>query len=181
MPTERKDCMDYLAFYQDCMYGQWRTGEEVSYRLEEEQLTIFVTTREKQVSFRVKLYLPKKATKEKFGGKSPVLVCMHPIQPKDYLVSEGYAVVVLDTLQVASDDCKHNGCFYELYPYTDDPKTQTGVLMAWGWAASKVLDAMEAGLATEKNLDQQGTIVTGVSRWGKATAVCGAFEKRLPW
>ena len=61
----------------------------------------------------------------------------------------------------------------------EDPATQTGGLMAWAWGASKVLDAVYAGLDIEFGLDAEASMVTGVSRWGKATAVCGAFEKRF--
>lgn len=171
---------DLSRFYQDHMYGQWREGETVTYTLgEENALTIHVEANGKKGSFDAKLYLPKEEARAKFDGKSPVLICMHPIQPKEYALEQGYAVIELNTLQVASDDCKHVGCFYDLYPYGEDGTEQTGVLMAWAWAASKALDAVYAGLNKEANLDENATIVTGVSRWGKATAVCGAFDKRF--
>ena len=51
--------------------------------------------------------------------------------------------------------------------------------MAWAWGASKVLDAVYAGLDREFGLDPEASMVTGVSRWGKATAVCGAFDRRF--
>lgn len=170
-------------FYQNCMYGQWRHGENVSYELNGDELTIFVSAGSRKASYTVGVKMPDAETKaaalEKFGGKIPFIVCMHPIQPVDYICAQGYGVFTLNTLAVASDDCKHNGAFYELYPYSQDPLEQTGVLMAWGWAASKVLDACEAGLADALQLDMNASMVTGVSRWGKATAVCGAFEKRF--
>ena len=172
--------MDIRAFYEDCMYGQWRCNEKVSYLLgQENELKIFVEANGKKVSFNTKLFLPEPETAKWFGGKNPFIVCMHPIRPKDYALSEGYAVIELDTLEVARDDCRHEGKFYELYPYGSDPKSQTGVLMAWAWNASKILDAVEAGLGDEVGLDINAAMVTGVSRWGKATAVSGAFEKRF--
>ena len=51
--------------------------------------------------------------------------------------------------------------------------------MAWAWGASKVLDAVYAGLDKAYKLDPQASMVTGVSRWGKATAVCAAFDHRF--
>ena len=51
--------------------------------------------------------------------------------------------------------------------------------MAWAWGASKVLDAVKAGLGEKLGFNPDLGIVTGVSRWGKATAVCGAFDHRF--
>lgn len=192
-------------FYQNNMYGQWRSGEKVSYELVQElieeqnphqeksifyfeepkhaqakyQLKINVETNHKEISFTTKVYVPKPEAREKFKDKSPFIVCMHPIMPRDYALRSGYAIVELDTYKIASDDCKHNGCFYELYPYGENEETQTGVLMAWAWGASKVLDAVYVGLGSQLKLDEKSAIITGVSRWGKATAVCGAFDERF--
>lgn len=167
-------------FYQKHMYGIWRDGETVSFQLESDhKVRIFVEFSGKTVDFTVTLYLPENDAKEKFHGKCPFLICMHPIQSKDYALSQGYAVFFMDSYQIASDNCEHVGCFYELYPYGSEPESQTGVLMAWAWGASKVLDAVYAGLDQAAGLDALGAMVTGVSRWGKATAVCGAFDPRF--
>ena len=68
-------------------------------------------------------------------------------------MSKGYAVLVLESSKIASDDTKHRGAFYDLYPYGAGSDEQTGVLMAWAWGASKVLDAVYAGLDKEFFLD----------------------------
>ena len=167
-------------FYQENMYGSWRTDEQVSYELgEDNQVKIIVEKGGARVDFTVKLQLPTVEAGETFGGKCPFIICMHPIAAMDYALSQGYASIVLDTYQIASDDDKHRGCFYELYPYGATGEEQTGVLMAWAWGASKVLDAVHAGLGEAVGLDVNASIVTGVSRWGKATAVCGAFDERF--
>ncbi len=144
-------------------------------------------------------------TPPKYPNGAPFIVCMHPIFPVEYALSKGYALLVMDTREIASDDINRKGAFYDLYPYTSDPAEQTGVLMAWAWGASKILDAvlgekgpqsgldgmrdengpqtglchLRGGLAQEFNLDPDAAMVTGVSRWGKATAVCGAFDRRF--
>lgn len=144
------------------------------------KLELSITSKEgRSSSFACDFFLPKQEDRFLKDGKCPILVCMHPIFGRDYILSQGYALVYLNPGSIASDDIKHNGAFYEVYPYSEDPASQTGVLMAWGWGASKVLDALEAGLAEEFGIDKEGTLVTGVSRFGKATAVCGAFEKRF--
>ena len=142
----------------------------------------------RKTEFIVHAYLPKR---ERWKKGSPFIICMHPIMPLDYALEQGYALFFMDSHQIASDDVNHNGAFYELYPYgsvstdgddalkNETEKNQTGVLMAWAWGASKVLDAVYEGLDKEFHLDRNASMVTGVSRWGKATAVCGAFDSRF--
>lgn len=195
----KDDTSKIKKFYEENMYGLWREGEKVTYEMlgedprakepEEgrsrnpfaviggELVKIKLEAQGRQSEFVVHAYLPKGG--ERFGDKgSPFIICMHPILPLDYALSQGYALFFMEGHQIASDDIKHNGAFYELYPYGDE-KNQTGVLMAWAWGASKVLDAVYAGLDKEFHLDRNASMVTGVSRWGKATAVCGAFDSRF--
>jgi hypothetical protein len=94
-------------------------------------------------------------------------------------LDKGYANISVPTNAVASDDNNHKGAFYTLYPYGTAANSQTGVLMAWAWGASKVMDALEAGAAREFNINAKNTIITGTSRNGKAAAVAGAFEERF--
>ncbi|MCR5830256.1 MAG: hypothetical protein K6F93_07940 [Lachnospiraceae bacterium] len=203
-------------FYEENMYGVWREGEDVSFELlgpdktpeSSEKSPFFfevrggdlvkvnVEARGRKSSFVFHAFLPD-PKKVSHPHGAPFIVCMHPIIPVDYALSKGYALLVLDTREIASDDIKREGAFYDLYPYTSDPNEQTGVLMAWAWGASKVLDAVTQGnktvgykdpvadkaavgsLADILGLDPKASIVTGVSRWGKATAVCGAFDHRF--
>ena len=187
-------------FYTENMYGVWRQGEKVSYeRLGEdpkakeerggfrnpfeviggELVKIKLEAGGKSTEFIIHAYLPEAEDRKAYAKGSPFIVCMHPIMPKDYALSKGYAVLVLESSKIASDDTKHRGAFYDLYPYGAGSDEQTGVLMAWAWGASKVLDAVYAGLDKEFYLDAGASMVTGVSRYGKATAVCGAFDDRF--
>ncbi|MBO4416478.1 MAG: hypothetical protein J5824_10935, partial [Lachnospiraceae bacterium] len=190
-------------FYQKNMYGIWREGENVTYELLGEDpkskendgkprnpfeivggdlVKIKAEMNGRRGEFVVHVYVPEKDVKvcgtQKNAG-SPFIICMHPIMPKDLALSQGYAVIVMESIKVASDDTKHIGAFYDLYPYGEDGEDQTGVLMAWAWGASKVLDAVYNGLDKEYDLDADASMVTGVSRWGKSTAVCGAFDRRF--
>lgn len=177
--------MNYKDFYQENIYGFWRDGEQVSYTwTSENTLDIIVSTVtkqmcKKQISFPVQVMRPASERQACFPGGAPFIICMHPIQDMAYAVEQGYTAFILDTYKVASDDACYDGCFYELYPYGAEASEQTGVLMAWAWAAAKMLDAVYAGLDKELGLDKEASIVTGVSRWGKATAVCGAFDHRF--
>lgn len=188
-------------FYQSNVYGKWRTGEKVSFSIlektkreapkddsnpfanmfklsttdEGKDIEIYVESPEGgKVTFTVRAYVPNDVT-----NATPYLICMHPVQPKEEILKKGCALIFMDTSMVAEDNCLHKGVFYDLYPFTDDKDSQTGELMAWGWEASKVVDAVYNGLDKALNLNPEYAMITGVSRWGKATAVCGAFEKRF--
>lgn len=169
------------GMYQYYMYGIWRdgTGETLSYDLNGSKLKITVEREGKTASFTVTVSVPDATKCEIPEGGWPVIVGMHGGIQEQLAVEKGYATVILNTYEIASDDNKHVGAFYDLYPYGDDWRDQTGVLLAWSWGASKVLDALEAGLGSELNINGENSIITGVSRWGKAAAVCGAFEDRF--
>lgn len=168
-----------LSYLEDTVYGKWRSGEKVSYEIVDgEKLIITVSTNGRTASFEASYYCPEAVSEHHHEG-FPFFICMHPIMDYRTAVECGYACFFLNSLQVASDDYRHNGAFYELYPYTEQPETQTGVLMAWGWGASKLLDAIYNGLGDELGLDCDRSLVTGVSRWGKAVAVLGVFENRF--
>ena len=89
---------------------------------------------------------------------------MHPMMSADVALSKGYTLIVMEIGKIASDDTAHNGAFYDLYPYKADAESQTGVLMAWAWGASKVLDAIYEGLDKIYSLDANASLVSGVSR-----------------
>ena len=134
---------------------------------------------ERKAEFRVNLYLPE--TNTHLNG-APILIEIGSLgEPvRNYLLSQGYAVAEMRTSEVASDDDKHLGAFYELYPYGNSAEEQTGVLMAWAWGVSKIIDVLSTPELAEKlKLDPKVIIVNGVSRNGKATAVAGAFDSRI--
>ncbi|MBR6020363.1 MAG: hypothetical protein IK055_09135 [Lachnospiraceae bacterium] len=187
-------------YYEREMYGVWRDGETVTYELlgpdpEEkaaadkpwnpfaivggELVRVNVEKNGRRTSFIVHAYLPTEEARSIYPNGSPFIICLHPIMPKDLALAKGYAVLVFGSFGVASDNTERKGSFYDIYPYGKEESEQTGVLMAWAWGASKVLDAVYAGLDREFHLDASASMVTGVSRCGKATAVCGAFDTRF--
>jgi endo-1,4-beta-xylanase len=85
---------------------------------------------------------------------------------------------------VASDDGNHTGAFYTLYPYQlDRDGNDRGVLLAWAWGASRGVDALEYLAAHDPayaNLvDLKKLVVTGFSRWGKASLLAGFLDDRF--
>lgn len=116
-------------------------------------------------------------------GTYPVMIEIGSLgaSQKQYLNDHGYAVIEYSNTEIAADDLSRTGDFYTLYPYGQSWETQTGVLLAWTWGVSKILDVIDADAAGAKNLQISpvNTMVNGVSRNGKSAAVAGAFEPRI--
>ena len=193
-------------YYEETMYGVKRSGEKIKYTVgpcaalldnlnlsemmlkffkepdiaaTKKTLNISLSKGGKKAEMKATFYLPDSRKASEFPKGFPVIICMHAIEPIQYAVDNGYAVAIIDATSIASDDILRQGCFYDLYPYGEDPQTQTGVLAAWGWGCSKVLDALYAGAGKELGIDPDMSIVTGVSRWGKATAVAAIYDDRF--
>ena len=173
---------------QNNSYGQWRSGETVDYSVSGNTLTVKVSHNGKNVQFDAAVELPAAGAPP--AGGWPVILAFGGLDgadpfmgskgnPKQYSLDKGYANISVPTNTVASDNNNHTGAFYTLYPYGSTAESQTGVLLAWAWGASKVLDALEAGADAEFNINANNTIITGTSRNGKAAAVAGAFEERF--
>jgi len=172
---------------QDESYGQWRSGETVTYSVSGNTLTVNVSLGDKSATFNATV---EKPTVEAPEGGYPVILAFGGLDgadgfmgskgnPRQHALDNGYANISVPTGTVASDNNAHTGAFYTLYPYGATASSQTGVLLAWAWGASKILDALEAGADEELNINANNTIITGTSRNGKAAAVAGAFEERF--
>lgn len=95
------------------------------------------------------------------------------------VLGRGYAVVMLNPNDCAEDTTLRNPDgswafrntrFYPAYPGYD-----WGILAGWAWGASRVADYLE----TDPAIDKEKLIVTGASRYGKASMVAAAFDERL--
>jgi hypothetical protein len=60
--------------------------------------------------------------------------------------------------------------FYPAYPHYD-----WGLLQAWAWGVSRIVDYLQ----TDPAVDKTKLIVTGVSRTGKSALIAGAFDDRI--
>lgn len=176
-----KRAEELSGLFQYYMYGALpdTSDEKVSYSIEKNILNITVEKGEKKVTFPVQFSLPDKGKTPMREGGYPVLIAFLWLTQTQYANDNGYAVMTLNTEPIAADNTSRTGVFYELYPYGDIWQEQTGVLLAWSWGVSKILDALEAGAGAELGINPEYSILTGVSRWGKAAAVAGAFDKRI--
>ncbi len=172
--------------YEYYMYGVWRdgTGEEVSYNVENKEIDITIKTdgsakgqEEGEVEFTATIQTPSGEAPEKGW---PYLVNLGGITNVQTVLNNGFAVVNFSLTEISADKNSHTGIFYDLYPYNeDDWEEQSGVLEAWAWGASKIVDAIDQGAGESNHLNKDFPMVTGVSRYGKAAAVAGTFETRF--
>lgn len=205
--TQRSE--EIKALYEYYMYGPLpdMSEEKVSFKLGEwqERKETVTMPDESKIEAAVKV-ASLRIEVENHGKKSgfDTIVCLPTFEPKQYgypvylemsfvwpgrtmdlspndyyAASRGYASICYNPCDVAADNSSRTGAFYEIYPYGTDWKEQTGALAAWGWGASKILDALELGLAGELNIHKENNMLSGVSRFGKATLLAGAYDKRL--
>jgi hypothetical protein len=90
--------------------------------------------------------------------------------------SSGAAIINYDPLAVGKEGTPRNnkqGAFYSIYGAT----SSTGLLAAWAWGVSRIIDVIEQSGGSILKADAMG--VTGCSRYGKGAFAVGAFDQRI--
>lgn len=88
----------------------------------------------------------------------------------------GAAVISFDPYVVGKEGtgrATKQGAFYDIY----GSSSSTGLLMAWAWGVSRIIDVVEASGGSILTADATG--VTGCSRFGKGAFVAGVFDQRI--
>jgi hypothetical protein len=88
----------------------------------------------------------------------------------------GVATINYDPLAVGKEGTARNnkqGAFYSIYGST----SSTGLLVAWAWGVSRLIDVIEQSGGSVFRSDALG--VTGCSRYGKGAFAIGAFDQRI--
>jgi hypothetical protein len=89
---------------------------------------------------------------------------------------EGVAIINYDPYAVGAEGTPRNnkqGAYYSIYGNT----STTGILAAWAWGASRIIDVIE--LSGSKILKADAIGVTGCSRFGKGAFTVGVFDQRI--
>jgi hypothetical protein len=134
-------------------------------------ITVNVAHNGKSSSFTAKVELP--------GGSGPfpaVVVLGGFGADTAAIKAAGAAVINYDPYVVGKEGTPRNnkqGAFYTIYGATSG----TGLLMAWAWGVSRIIDVIEQSNGTILRADATG--VTGCSRFGKGAFVIGAFDQRI--
>ncbi|MFI6512698.1 endo-1,4-beta-xylanase [Streptosporangium sp. NPDC050855] len=88
----------------------------------------------------------------------------------------GAAVISYDPYVVGREGTPRNnkqGAFYSVY----GSSSATGLLAAWGWGVSRIIDVIEQSGGNVLKADATG--VTGCSRFGKGAFVAGVLDQRI--
>ena len=181
--TQRVEEIKTLAQYYE--YGRMPAKpQQVTATLRNDSLLVTVIDQGKQVQFVARLDLPADSQARQHA-RIPVILSIDffPRKPEQAYLDAGYAVLGFRYTSVASDDRKHEGPFYELYPYDITRGQDAGTLLAWAWGASRCVDALEYLAAHDtrigKLLDLDKIAITGFSRCGKAALAAGLFDQRF--
>ena len=108
------------------------------------------------------------------------------------LNQQGYGYVRFNPTDIYADSQSQtpdrDGLYTRLYPYNKDVyEYASGALMAWGWAVSQIITALErpteydpsSTWGEELGIDPSRTVVIGHSRFGKSAIFAGAFDDRI--
>jgi hypothetical protein len=133
-------------------------------------ITVNVSDNGQSTSFSASVQLP--------GGSGPfpaVIVYGGFGADTNTILQNGAAVVSYSATTVGAEGTgrsNKSGAFYSLY----GSSSSTGLLAAWAWGVSRIIDVIEQ---SGGNILRADIGVTGCSRFGKGAFVAGAFDQRI--
>lgn len=134
-------------------------------------ITVNVSHNGRSSSFSVSVQLPSGS------GPFPAVVVLGGFGADTAAIrAAGAAVINYDPYAVGREGTPRNnkqGAFYTIYGAT----SSTGLLMAWSWGVSRIIDVIAQSGGSVLKADAMG--VTGCSRFGKGAFVVGAFDQRI--
>jgi hypothetical protein len=134
-------------------------------------ITVNVTEAGRSASFSASVDLPSGT------GPFPAVVVIGGFGADTAAIkAAGAAVISYDPLAVGREGTPRTnkqGAFYSVY----GASSSTGLLLAWAWGVSRIIDVIEQAGGTLLRADATG--VTGCSRYGKGAIVAGAFDQRI--
>ncbi|WP_233624225.1 cellulose binding domain-containing protein [Actinoplanes sp. ATCC 53533] len=134
-------------------------------------ITVNVTHNGRSSSFSAGVQLPSGT------GPFPAVVVLGGFGADTATIrAAGAAVITYDPYAVGKEGTPRTnkqGAFYSVY----GSSSSTGLLMAWAWGVSRIIDVIEQANGGILRADATG--VTGCSRFGKGAFVIGAFDQRI--
>jgi hypothetical protein len=145
-------------------------------------VTVKMTNGDRSITTSVYIAIPAVATADNprpimmshedlynFGGT------IYDFTDRSTYTNAGWCGAGIEYTEFAPDSpaTARTGKLYQLYG--DD--IDTGALMAWAWAFSRVVDVLE--MLDYPEIDLSKIAVTGHSRYGKCALLAGAFDERI--
>jgi hypothetical protein len=142
-------------------------------------ITVNVSDKGKSTQFSVSFTLPT-------AGSAPYPAVVN-LDPPSYrglgagadlntIKAAGAAVISYDPFVVGKETGSRRpkqGAYYDIA----GSDSTTGLLVAWGWGVSRIIDVIEQ--SDGKILRADGIGVTGCSRFGKGALLIGVFDQRI--
>ncbi|WP_250031697.1 glucuronyl esterase domain-containing protein [Paractinoplanes maris] len=154
------------------VYGEKpATPQSVTGTVSSSSITVNVSHQGRSSSFSARVELPSGT------GPFPAVVVLGGFGADTAAIkAAGAAVISYDPYAVGKEGTPRTnkqGAFYSIYGAT----SPTGLLMAWSWGVSRIIDVLEQAGGSILRADATG--VTGCSRFGKGAFVIGAFDQRI--
>ncbi|MGW7517340.1 glucuronyl esterase domain-containing protein [Streptomyces sp. NPDC054796] len=154
------------------IYGEKHTKPaSVTGSVSNSSITVNVSDQGRNAGFSAGVQLPSGS------GPFPAVVVLGGFGADTATIkASGAAVITFDPLAVGREGTPRGnkqGAFYSLY----GSSSPTGLLMAWAWGVSRIIDAIEQSNGSILQADAMG--VTGCSRYGKGAFTAGAFDQRI--
>jgi hypothetical protein len=134
-------------------------------------ITVNVSDSGKSSSFSASVSLPSGT------GPFPVVVVYGGFGADTATIkAAGAAVISYDPYAAGKEGtgrANKQGAYYSIYGST----STTGLLQAWGWGVSRIIDVIAQSGGNILKADSVG--VTGCSRFGKGAFVAGVFDQRI--
>jgi len=158
--------------------GAKPTPDVVTGTVTKTSATVHVEAKGKSIDFSVKIVLPSK-------GQAPFPAMINVGSSgmtigESRVLDQGVAVIYYNNYDLgkegtaeASRGKPNPGKYYDIYGGDD----QAGLLMAWAWGASRLLDVLQK--SGGEFIDIKAIGVTGCSRLGKGAFTIGVFDDRI--
>lgn len=144
--------------------------ESVTGTVASDNITVNVQNQGQSVTFSASITLPPGAT-----GPVPAIIGYGGSSFEEAILAEGVAFINYG-VDAVGDETTNNpkqGAFYTAHPTRQD----AGMLVAWAWGVSRMIDVIEASGA--QIIEPTGIGVHGCSRSGKGAFIAGAFDERV--
>jgi hypothetical protein len=152
------------------IYGEKPTNATVTGTVTTSKVTANVSANGKSVTISASVSMPSA------GGPAAPFFVVGGIGDTGTIKSAGAAVLNYDPLAVGREGTSRtakSGAFYTLY----GANSKTGLLAAWAWGVSRLIDVIEKSDGKVLQYDKAG--ITGCSRYGKAAFAIGVFDQRI--
>jgi hypothetical protein len=163
---------EILQLAEKFVYGQ-KPGKPASVAgtVSNTSITVNVADQGKNASFSAGVQLPSGS------GPFPAVIVVAGLGADTAtILASGVAVINYNPLAVGNEGTPRNnkqGAFYSIY----GSSSSTGLLMAWAWGVSRIIDVIQQSGGGILKADALG--VTGCSRYGKGAFVSGVFDQRI--